>query len=148
MTITAPDIQQKQLSAKFKGFDREEVRSYLTLVKEEVETLIKENARLKEHRERIGKQLTEYENLDKALKDTLSSALRMMEDFKSKAKKDAELIIREAESRARESIKKAQEELNTLQFDINELKDMRRQFKEAMNTLIMSSLAGFDSRFQ
>jgi len=83
VTITAPDIQQKQLSAKFKGFDREEVRSFLTLVKEEVEALIKENARLKEHRERIAKQLSEYENLDKTLKDTLSSALRMMEDSKS-----------------------------------------------------------------
>ena len=148
MTITAPDIQQKQLSAKFKGFDREEVRSFLTLVKEEVEALIKENARLKEHRERIAKQLSEYENLDKTLKDTLSSALRMMEDSKSKAKKDAELIIKEAESRARTSIKKAQEELNTIQSDINELKGMRRQFKESMNTLIMGSLEGFNSRFQ
>jgi cell division initiation protein len=148
VTITAPDIQEKQLSSRIKGFDREEVRSFFALVKEEVEALTKENAKLKEHRERIGKQLREYDNLDKALKDTLASALSMMEDFKNKAKKDAELIIREAESRARASIKKAQEELNTIQYDINELKDMRRQFKEAMNTLIVSSLASFNSRFQ
>ena len=43
MRITPLDIQQKQFKVKLRGFDMEEVYSFLELVREELEELLKEN---------------------------------------------------------------------------------------------------------
>ncbi|MEF9437346.1 MAG: DivIVA domain-containing protein [Candidatus Mariimomonas ferrooxydans] len=48
MRITPLDIQQKQFPTKFRGFDEEEVDSFLELVREEMEELLRENASLRE----------------------------------------------------------------------------------------------------
>ena len=45
MRITPLDIQQKQFSTRFKGFDMEEVDSFLELIREEMEELLREQRR-------------------------------------------------------------------------------------------------------
>ena len=144
MTIAAPDIQQKELSCKFKGFDRSEVRSFLTQVREDMEELAKENRRLREEAGILEKQLMDFENLDKSLKDTLANALRMMDECRNEAKKDADLIIKKARSQADTIITEAENKLNEIQQDIDELKKIRIHFKEEMNKIISNNLSQLD----
>ena len=47
MRITPLDIQQKQFTSKFRGFDMEEVDSFLELLREEMEELLRDNANLR-----------------------------------------------------------------------------------------------------
>ena len=61
MRITPLDIQQKQFSSRLKGFDMEEVDSFLELIREEMEELLRENANLREETKRFEKQLKEIE---------------------------------------------------------------------------------------
>jgi cell division initiation protein len=56
---------------KLKGFDKEEVDSFLNLVREQLEELIKENTLLKEESSRREKELTEYKEIESDLKNTL-----------------------------------------------------------------------------
>ena len=97
MRITPLDIQQKQFSQRFRGFDMEEVDSFLELIREEMEELLRENANLREEARRFEKQLKEYKNIETTLKDTLIGTQQMVEEYKNTAKKDAELIKKEAE---------------------------------------------------
>ncbi|NOZ68777.1 MAG: DivIVA domain-containing protein [Deferribacteres bacterium] len=140
MRITPLDIQQKQFSTKFRGFDMEEVDSFLELIREEMEELLRENANLREEARRFEKQLKEYKNLETTLKDTLVSTQKMVEEYKNNAKKDAELIIKEAELRAEEIVKEAQNKVIKIHEDITDLKGIRRHFKEEMKRLIESHL--------
>ena len=48
MRITPLDIQQKQFATRLRGFDMEEVDSFLELIREEMEELLRENANLRE----------------------------------------------------------------------------------------------------
>ncbi len=144
MRITPLDIQQKQFPTKFRGFDEEEVDSFLELIREEMEELLRENASMREETKRLDKQLKEYKNIETTLKDTLIATQQMVEDYKNTAKKDAELITKEAELRADEIIKSAQEKVIKIHEDIADLKGIRRHFKEEIRRLIESHVRMLD----
>ncbi|MBI5057992.1 MAG: DivIVA domain-containing protein [Nitrospirae bacterium] len=140
MRITPLDIQQKQFATRFRGFDMEEVDSFLELIREEMEELLRENANLREESKRFEKQLKEYKNIETTLKDTLISTQQMVEEFRGTAKKDAELMIKEAELKAEDMMREAQEKIVKIHEDITDLKGIRRHFKEELKRLIESHL--------
>lgn len=141
MRITPLDIQQKQFSSRFRGFDMEEVDSFLELIREEMEELLRENANLREEARRYEKQLKEYKNIETTLKDTLVSTQQMAEEFRATAKKDAELIKKEAEMKSEEMMREAQDKVLKIHEDITDLKGVRRHFKEELRRLIESHLS-------
>ncbi len=138
MRITPLDIQQKQFPVKFRGFDVEEVFAFLEVIREEMEDLLRENASLKEHHHRSEAQLQEFRDMENTLRETLMTAQQMVEDYKTNARKEAELILREAELKADSLIKDAQERVVKIHEDIVDLKGIRRHFKEELKRLIES----------
>ncbi len=140
MRITPLDIQQKQFPTRFRGFDMEEVDSFLELIREGMEELLRENANLREESRRFEKQLKEYKNMEVTLRDTLITTQQLVEEFKTTAKKDAELIKKEAELNAEELIRAAQNKVVKIHEDITDLKGIRRHFKEEVRRLIESHL--------
>ncbi|RJQ48471.1 MAG: DivIVA domain-containing protein [Nitrospiraceae bacterium] len=140
MRITPLDIQQKQFATRFRGFDMEEVDSFLELVREEMEELLRENANMREESRRYEKQLKEYKNIETTLKDTLVSTQQMVEEYRNTAKKDADLIIKEAELKSEELIRTAQDKVVKIHEDITDLKGIRRHFKEEIKRLIESHM--------
>lgn len=140
MRITPLDIQQKQFGTRLKGFDMEEVDSFLELVREEMEELLRENANLREEARRFEKQLKEYKNIESTIKDTLVSTQQMVEEYKNNAKQAAELIRKEAELTAGEILKQAQDKVIKIHEDITDLKGIRRHFKEELKRLIENHL--------
>ena len=141
MRITPLDIQQKQFSSRFRGFDMEEVDSFLELIREELEELLRENANLREESRRYEKQLKEYKNIETTLKDTLISTQQMAEEFRATAKKEADLLKKEAEMKAEEMVREAQDKVVKVHEDITDLKGVRRHFKEELRRLIESHLS-------
>ncbi len=140
MRITPLDIQQKQFPVKFRGFDEEEVDSFLELVREEMEELLRENSTLREDVKKHEKQLKDYKNLETTLRDTLIATQRMAEDYKKNIQKEAELITKESELRADDLLKSAQDKVIKIHEDITDLKGVRRHFKEELRRLVESHL--------
>ena len=140
MRITPLDIQQKQFSTRLRGFDMEEVDSFLELIREEMEELLRENSTLREDARRFEKQLKEYKSMETTLRDTLMRTQQMADDYHNNAKKDAELVKREAEMQAQEILRDAQEKVVKIHEDITDLKGVRRHFKEELRRLIESHM--------
>lgn len=136
MRITPLDIQQKQFPMKFRGFDVEEVYAFLEVVREEMEDLLRENASLKEQVHRTENQINEYRDMETTLRETLMTAQQMVEEYKTNSRKEAELLIREAEIKADSMLKEAQEKVVKIHEDIVDLKGIRRHFKEELKRLI------------
>jgi cell division initiation protein len=141
MRITPLDIQQKQFSSKFRGFDMEEVDSFLELVREEMEELLRENANLREETKRLEKQMKEYKSMEGTLRDTLVGTQQMVEEYRKNASKEADLLRKEAEVHAEEITNKAQEKVVRIHEDISDLKGIRRHFKEEVIRLIQSHMS-------
>jgi len=138
--ITPLDIQQKQFPMKFRGFDVEEVYAFLEVIREEMEDLLRENATLKENAQRLENQIKEYKDMETTLRETLLTAQQMVEDYKTNARKEAELVVKEAELRADAVLKEAQEKVIKIHEDIVDLKGIRRHFKEEVKRLVEGHL--------
>lgn len=140
MRITPLDIQQKQFPMRFRGFDVEEVYAFLEVIREEMEDLLRENASLKEQLYRAENQIKEYRDMETTLRETLMTAQQMVEEYKTNARKEAELLIKEAELKADTILKEAQEKVVKIHEDIVDLKGIRRHFKEEVRRLVESHL--------
>ncbi|MDP3049344.1 MAG: DivIVA domain-containing protein, partial [Thermodesulfovibrionales bacterium] len=140
MRITPLDIQQKQFPMKFRGFDVEEVYAFLEVVREEMEDILRENASLKEAVQRAESQIKEFKDMESTLRETLITAQNMVEDYKTNARKEAELLVREAEIRTETMLRDAQEKVIKIHEDIVDLKGIRRHFKEELKRLIEGHL--------
>ena len=140
MRITPLDIQQKQFPMKFRGFDVEEVYAFLEVIREEMEDLLRENANLKENIQRLESQIKDYKDMETTLRETLLTAQQMAEDYKTNARKEAELVVKEAELRADSMLKDTQEKVIKIHEDIVDLKGIRRHFKEEIKRLVEGHL--------
>lgn len=140
MRISPLEIQQKQFKMKFRGFDVEEVFGFLEIVREEMEDLLRENSNLKENIQRAESQIKEYRDMETTLRETLMTAQQMVEDYKTNARKEAELLVKEAESKADSVIKDAHERVIKIHEDITDMKGIRRHFREELRRLVEGHL--------
>jgi cell division initiation protein len=132
MRITALDVRQQQFSVRFRGFDKQEVEAFLEDVAEDYESVVKENALLKEQLaalEERSRNITEHE---RTLQDTLVTTHRLTEEMKQSAKREAEMIVRDAEMRAEKIVEEMRAEEARLKQDIGALKRLRHQLVEEM----------------
>ncbi len=136
MRISPLEIQQKQFKMKFRGFDVEEVFGFLEIVREEMEDLLRENSNLKENIQRAENQIKEYRDMETTLRETLMTAQQMVEDYKTNARKEAELLVKEAEFKADSMIKEAHEKVIKIHEDITDMKGIRRHFREELKRLV------------
>jgi len=136
MRITPLDIQNKQFPVRFRGFDMQDVSDFMEMLREEMEELLRENASLKEQMSRAQAQIEEYRHLEDLLKETLVSSQEMVKEYRDNARKEAELIIREAEINSQKLIQEAQERVIKIHEDITDLKGIRRHYREELLRLI------------
>jgi cell division initiation protein len=137
MRITPHDIRQQQFSSKIlKGYDPQEVDAFLDDVAEDYEAVLKEVALLKEQiaaQEERARGVTERE---RTLQDTLVTTQRLVDEMKNNARREAELILREAELSGEKAVEAARAEEGKIRADIMALKRTRRQLvEEVMATL-------------
>jgi len=140
MRITPLDIQQKQFPMKFRGFDVEEVYAFLEVIREEMEDLLRDNASFKEDMIKLETQVKEHKDMETTLRETLMTAQQMVEEYKTNARKEAELLVKEGELKADTLMKDAQEKVIKIHEDIVDLKGIRRHFKEELKRLIEGHL--------
>ena len=138
MRMTATDIRQQQFAVRlFRGFDPQEVDAFLEEMADDFEELVRENALLKEQLVTIEERSRGVEGREKTLQETLVTTQKIAEEFKENARREAELILREAHLRAEKFMQDAREEHAKLNADVSVLRRLRRQLGEE----ILSTLA-------
>lgn len=137
MRLTPHDIRQQQFTVRMiKGFDPGEVEAFLDDVASDYEALLKEVTLLKEQlaaQEERSRGLVERE---KILQDTLVTTQRLTEEMKASARREAELVVREAELRGEKMLEEARAEESQIRGEIQNLKRMRRQVIEEVTSTL------------
>ena len=98
--LTPLDVRKKRgdFGKTLRGYDAEEVDTFLELVSERMEELVKENFQLSERTERLTEQVSAQEGREKAVQEALVTAQALREDVKQQALREAELTQREAQT--------------------------------------------------
>ncbi|HEX2501960.1 MAG TPA: DivIVA domain-containing protein [Methylomirabilota bacterium] len=137
MRMNATDIRQQQFAVRlFRGFDPQEVDAFLEEMADDVEELTRENALLREQLVALEEKSRGVEGREKTLQETLVTTQKIAEEFKENARREAELVLREAHLRSEKFMQDAREEHAKLTGEIGSLRRLRRQLgEEIMNTL-------------
>ena len=133
MRITPMDIRQQQFTVKmFRGFDTQEVDTFLEDLASDYEALLKENSLLKEQLQALEERARGLEEREKVLQETLVTTQRLVEEMKDQARREAGVIIREAE-RIIEASRTAE---GGLRSEILALRRTRRQLAEGLRSTL------------
>src|SRR4030067_3069275 len=109
MKVPPLDIQQKRFHLGFRGYDRKEVDEFLDLIREEMEALVREVTELREFRESYDEREKALNEKEEAVKNTMLMTQKLVEDLKENARKEATLIIKDAEVRSQHISKRARQ---------------------------------------
>jgi cell division initiation protein len=136
--LTPLEIQKQTFSRVLKGYNADEVRAYLHLVAEEIERLVRENDRLARDSAALHEDLEDHSNRERILKDTLLSAQKVAEDLTANARKEAELIVKDAELLSERLIGQAMQRVADLERSITDLKIERRSVRNKLQSTLDS----------
>lgn len=126
MNLTPLDIQKQTFTRSFKGYHPDEVRAYLHLIAEEIERLVRDVDRLARENAMLREDLEDHSQRERILKDTLLSAQKVSEDVRATARKEAELIVKDAELLSERLIGQAMDRVADLERSIQDLKVQRK----------------------
>jgi cell division initiation protein len=137
MRISPLDVRQQTFSVRmFRGFDPQEVEAFLEDVAEDYESVMKENALLKEQLEALEERTRGITEREKILQDTLVTTQRLADEMKEHAKREVALQIREAEAERERLLETARSEEAKIFGEIQSLKRTRRQLAEDLRATL------------
>jgi cell division initiation protein len=135
--ITPMDIRQQQFTVKmFRGFDVQEVDTFLEDVAQDYEALLKENTLLKEQLQVLEERTRGMEDREKALQETLVTTQRLADEMKENARREAAILMREAELKSDRAVESARIEEARIRNEIFTLKRERRRLAESLRGTI------------
>jgi len=138
--VTPLDIQQKRFHVGFRGYERTEVEMFLDLVRDQMEELVREVTELREFRQSHDERVRELTEREEMLKNTMITTQKLIEEVKENARKEATLIMKDAEVRNQQIIANAQQEKIKLEADIQELKRRKHHFLQDAKKVIQMHL--------
>jgi len=137
MKLTPLEVQQKTFrKARFGGLDAAEVDQYLDVVAHAMEDQTRDLHRLQEQLRQKDSSILEYRDREQMLQSTMTTAQRVTDDLKGAARKEAEVMLSDAELQAEKIIANAQSKRLQLISEIDELKRARATFIVQLSSLV------------
>lgn len=129
MRLTPIEIRQHRFHSRFRGFDVEEVRTFLEVVVGDFEEVVRENAQLRREAERLARELDSYRSREQTIQQTLTTAQTIVDELKRTAVKESEVLVAEAELKSEKLMQEVREERARLMTEISEMRHMRSQLE-------------------
>ena len=140
MRITPLDIRNHSFPRSFRGYQQDEVDTFLELVSEDYEALIRESESYREQVIRLETQVEKLSSNEAILQETLTTAHRLSEDLKTTAVKEAEILLGEAEIKAEKVLDAAHRRATKLAGDLREMKHLRTRLAASVRATIETHL--------
>ena len=145
MRLTPLDIREQQFKRVMRGLDAEEVAGFLDAVAREFEALVAENQELRVQAQHAQEKLDDYTRMEKALRDTLIGAERIVNESRDTARKQADLVLREAELTAQQSTARITGQIAAMRQELLELRKARDAYASRLRWLLQSHLDSVNS---
>ena len=145
MPLSPLDIHNKEFSRSFRGYDEDEVDDFLERIIQDYEVLIRQNKELEERLEQFEERLRHFTNIEESLGKSIIVAQETAEEVKNNARKEAQLIIREAEKNADRIVTEALTKSRKIAMEIEEVQKHAMIFRARFRSLIQVQLEMLES---
>ena len=140
MKLTPLEIKKQKFKSKVRGFDPAEVETFLEMVSDEYESVLNERNHLSEEVAKLRTQLRDYQQVEKTLQDTLMNAQETVSQSRENSKREAKIVIREAELKAERILDEAREKLDRMRNELTILKSQKESFGKRLKHLLESQI--------
>jgi cell division initiation protein len=130
------DIREQKFTKGLRGYDREEVDSFMEFTAEALEGTVKKATLLEEKLSRMTRELSEHEDRETLLKEAITTAQSMSGAMKVNATKEAELIVSEARVKAEALVREGHQRVAAIQDEIHNLKKQRLELQTAFKSIL------------
>src|SRR5689334_15460270 len=129
MALTPLEIQKMNFPRKVRGLDPIEVENFLGLVAEELTARIAQADKLERENRYFRQRLEEAEKREQQLQQTILQAQRLSDEITANARREAELMVKEAEFNGDRIVQQAIEQCARIEARIAEMRTLRRELQ-------------------
>jgi len=140
LKLTPLDIKKQRFKQKVRGYDPVEVETFLEMVADEYESVLVEKNKRYEEASKLRVQLGDYKQVEKTLQETLMNAQQSVNQSRENSKREAEIIVREAELKAERILDEAREKLDKMKNEVSILKVQKESFAKRLKHLLESQI--------
>ncbi|MCX7985190.1 MAG: DivIVA domain-containing protein [Bacteroidetes bacterium] len=140
MKITPLEIKRQKFKKVIRGYDTVEVDMFLEMLANEMEELTFQNKEYKDKVIELEAQLTNYKNIEKTLQQTLLQAQEASGKSIENSRKEAELIIKDAELKASQILERARLDFARMKEEITALKARKESIMSKLKVLLNSEI--------
>jgi cell division initiation protein len=145
MRITPLDVRKQEFRRVMRGLDPDEVLAFLSTVADEYETVLNDNKALRERLLELDDKVQEYRTIERTLRDTLLTAERVTVESKDNARREATLIVKEAQFTAEKALRDITSEAARLRQEVQRLRSQRDAYLAKMKVVAESHVKFIES---
>jgi cell division initiation protein len=116
-------IKKQEFEKSMRGYNVDEVQTFLDKISSEMEELINEKEALEEKVAALNHKVEEFQKIEKNLQDTLIKTQETSAEVVDSAKKHSALIIKEAEIKASQIVQNAEDISNEMRKAVLTLRE-------------------------
>jgi cell division initiation protein len=145
MRITPLDVRKQEFRKAMRGLDGDEVYAFLSTVADEYEAVLNDNKALRERLLELDDKVQEYRTIERTLRDTLLTAERVTVEAKDNARREATLIVKEAQLEAQKALRDITTEGARLRQEVQRLRSQRDAYIAKMKVVAESHVKFIES---
>jgi cell division initiation protein len=130
------DLDNAKLRKSFRGYNRNAVDDLLKETSRSLETLLAENAQLRDELDRHRAELQTYRTQENTLRDALLLAQRTADETRAVAHRQAEAVVEEARQAALAERMAVQQKVSEMRWELERLRQERQRFADDFRTLL------------
>jgi cell division initiation protein len=140
MKLTPLDVKKQEFKKVLRGYDPVEVDSFLDMMSNEFAELLKQCKDMREQLVEYEAQLRDYRQMEKTLQQTLMQAQEASGRSIENSKKEAQLIVQEAELKANQILDRARLDLSRTKDEIGNLRSKKESIVSRLKVLLNSEI--------
>lgn len=146
MRFSSEDIRQQKFEIRLRGYDREQVREFLTVLAAHLSDYVAENKRLNRENEEMSRELAEFRRRERSLQDALEMAKTTATETRERAEREAGVVLAEADLAAERKIVGAERAVTAARQALAALKEQRLRVVSEMRSTLEMHLHLIDSQ--
>jgi len=140
MKLTPLDIKKQEFKKVLRGYDPVEVDSFLEMMSNEFADLLKQCKDMNDQLVEFDTQLRDYRQMEKTLQQTLMQAQEASGRSIENSRKEAQLIIQEAELKGNQLLDRARMDLMKMKEEIATLRSRKESIVSRLKVLLNSEI--------
>jgi cell division initiation protein len=136
MGFTPIDVENQSFEVKMRGYDREQVKTFLSAMAEELTRLIGEKDYLDEEVTILKRKIEDSNARDRKLQETILALRDLTEKMKEDARREGELVVREARQKADTILQEARAEALRIETHIAQMRLEKETFEDRLRMLL------------